>query len=57
MPIYVRGRTGDPTYHWCRNCVNFPVIYAHATPNRPKALLCPECDLLEQDGSCRTIGA
>jgi Zn finger protein HypA/HybF involved in hydrogenase expression len=55
MVIYVRGRTSDQTYHWCRNCRSFPAVYAHATPNRPTAMLCPECDGLDRQGGCHQI--
>ena len=54
MPIYVRGRD-EKTYHWCRNCPSYPPVYGHATPRRPREMLCPQCDALERGGSCRPI--
>jgi hypothetical protein len=55
--VYVRGRTSDRTYHWCRNCPKYPKVYTHATHKRPLVMLCPDCEAREQEGSCREMSA
>jgi hypothetical protein len=53
--VCVRGRTWDQTYHWYRNCRSSPAVSAHATPNHPTEMLCPEGDGLDRQSGCHQI--
>jgi len=58
MPTY-RKRKGKDTWHWCKNCSNYPTSdYDEVTMSgkeRPSyGELDNECLAKEKDGSCRT---
>ena len=58
MPEY-RKRVGSDTWHWCKNCSNWPTTgYTsenHAGKNRPRGgELDNECKAKEDAGTCRT---
>jgi hypothetical protein len=55
--VYVRGRTSDRTYHWCRSCPKYPKVYTHATYKRPQVMLCADCEARERDGICDDMSA
>jgi hypothetical protein len=55
MPTY-RKHKGSDTWHWCRNCANWPTSgYEEVTTSgRPTSgELCNQCRGKEKDGTCR----
>ena len=55
MPTY-RRRKGNDTWHWCRNCSNWPTTNYEevTTPGRPPSgELDNECLGKEKSGDCR----
>jgi hypothetical protein len=50
--IYVRDRTRDSTYHWCRECPQYPANITHSSVRRPSEHLCALCAAMERDGTC-----
>ncbi len=53
MAIYKR-RKGKDTWHWCRNCSNYPtgtdVETSYSKPTSGE--LCNECKSKENEGKC-----
>ncbi len=57
MPTYVHAE-GSTTWHWCRNCNNYPSNPSsserHPAGERPKSgTLCNTCKGKEASGDCR----
>jgi hypothetical protein len=56
MPTYVRKK-GSDTWHWCKNCSNYPTgpdVDSIITPGRPSyGELDNECKDKEKDGTCQ----
>jgi hypothetical protein len=50
---YVQGPRSR-TWHWCRNCSNYPSTIATMRPARPPTGLCKQCEAKEADGNCRS---
>jgi hypothetical protein len=50
---YVQGPRSR-TWHWCRNCSNYPSTIATMRPARPPTDLCKQCEAKEADGNCRS---
>lgn len=49
-----RRRKGSDTWHWCRNCSNYPTSNYDEKPGRPTSGdLCNECRAKEKDGTCQ----
>lgn len=48
-------KKGSDTWHWCRNCSNWPGTGSDTTgtDTRPGGDLCNECKAKEKDGNCR----
>jgi hypothetical protein len=42
MPTYVQAQ-GRDTWHWCRNCSNYPSRPAKTRATRPRGDLCNQC--------------
>jgi len=54
MPEY-RKRKGKDTWHWCKNCSNWPTENYESTWTKPKdGELDNECRAKESAGTCRT---
>lgn len=53
MASYVRA-PGSDTWHWCRNCSNYPETIASRRESRPSGDLCNQCKSKERDNTCRT---
>ena len=51
MATYVKGPNTD-TWHWCRNCNNYPSTIAKSQSTRPSHDLCNECKAKENAGNC-----
>lgn len=49
-----RKREGSDTWHWCRNCNNWPTSGYTERTSRPSGDLCNECKSKEREGTCRT---
>jgi hypothetical protein len=57
MPEY-RRRNGKDTWHWCRNCSNWPtgrkgVDYVSRKTKPTAGKLDNECRAKDRDGNCR----
>jgi len=53
MVEYVKGNATD-TWHWCKNCSQYPkTIYTRQT-TRPSYDLCNQCKSKEKEKNCRT---
>ena len=50
---YVQGRDTD-TWHWCRNCSNYPKTIVKRRQTRPSYDLCNQCRGKQKNGNCRT---
>ena len=51
---YVQGQRTD-TWHWCRNCSNYPATVVKRRKTRPTSGdLCNQCKGKERNGNCRT---
>lgn len=49
-----RRRRDSDTWHWCRNCSNWPTADFDERPMKPSGgELCNECAAKQRDGSCR----
>ncbi len=49
-----RKRNGKDTWHWCRNCQNWPTTDYKEQPNKPTTgELCNECQAKQKAGTCR----
>jgi hypothetical protein len=54
MPEY-RKKKGKDTWHWCKNCSNWPTSDYDSTSTKPSDNeLCNECKGKQKDGTCRT---
>jgi hypothetical protein len=52
--IYVQGRNTD-TWHWCRNCSNYPTAITKRRKTKPTyGDLCNQCKGKVKNGKCRT---
>ncbi len=52
MATYVKG-PGKDTWHWCKNCSNYPQSIGHTSPTKPTSgELCNECRAKEAAGTC-----
>ena len=59
MPEYRKKKDGKDTWHWCKNCSNWPTSNYesewHSGTERPKTgELDNECKAKEKDGKCTT---
>jgi hypothetical protein len=50
---YVQGPRSR-TWHWCRNCSNYPSTIGKTRPTRPSSGLCNQCTAKEADKNCRS---
>jgi len=49
-----RKRNGTDTWHWCRNCSNWPTKdYVERQTKPTSGELCNECKAKEKAGTCR----
>lgn len=49
-----RKRRGSDTWHWCRNCSNWPTTEDYTERDtRPGYDLCNECKGKEKAGNCQ----
>ena len=49
-----RRRTGSDTWHWCRNCNNWPTASYDERGTKPSSGdLCNECKAKDKAGTCR----
>lgn len=53
MATYVQGYNTD-TWHWCRNCSQYPTSIARRRETRPSGDLCNQCKSKEREGDCRS---
>jgi len=54
MPTYVKRKNSD-TWHWCKNCSNYPSekVIEKTRRSKPKgAKLCPQCESKAKRGQC-----
>lgn len=59
MPEYRKRKTGSDTWHWCKNCPNWPTSDYdsewHSGKERPKTgELDNTCKSKEDNGTCTT---
>lgn len=48
-----RKRNGKDTWHWCRNCGNWPTSdYVERSDKPTSGELCDECKDKEKNGDC-----
>jgi len=47
-----RKKRGSDTWHWCRNCKNWPTEDYTERDSRPGSDLCNECKAKERTGDC-----
>ena len=48
-----RKRKGHDTWHWCRNCSNWPTVdYEEKTAKPTTGEECNECKAKDKDGKC-----
>ena len=53
MPTY-RRKKGSDTWHWCRNCSNWPDSDNDERYSKPTSgELCNQCIAKDKDGNCR----
>ena len=53
MPTY-RKRKGGDTWHWCRNCTNWPTSNCDERSYMPTyGELCNQCIAKKKAGTCR----
>ncbi len=48
-----RKRKGTDTWHWCKNCSNWPTSNYDSKTTRPAYDLCNECKGKEKAGNCK----
>lgn len=53
MALYVQGANTD-TWHWCRNCSQYPSSVQKQQATRPSGDLCNQCKAKEREGTCRS---
>ena len=49
-----RRKNGSDTWHWCRNCTNWPTSDYDERTSRPSYDLCNQCLGKERNSDCRT---
>ena len=49
-----RKRNDSDTWHWCRNCSNWPTSDYDERTDRPSYDLCNECKGKEKAGTCKS---
>ena len=52
MTTYVKKEESD-TWHWCKNCSNYPATIAKSTAVRPSYDLCNQCKAKEDAKDCQ----
>jgi hypothetical protein len=52
MAKYVQGAGAD-SWHWCRNCTQWPDNIARQQDERPETDLCNQCEAKERHDECR----
>jgi hypothetical protein len=50
---YVKGSEID-TWHWCRNCTQYPMYIYKRSFDRPQSDLCTQCQAKEDNKDCTT---
>lgn len=53
MATYVRTK-GSDTWHWCKNCSQYPTVIGDTKYTRPESDLCNQCKAKEKDGTCKS---
>lgn len=53
MATYVKT-PGSDTWHWCRNCSDYPSRIDKTTNTRPSYDLCNQCKAKEAGNTCRS---
>ena len=49
-----RKRKGSDTWHWCKNCSNYPTSDYKEQANKPSnGELCNQCQAKKREGTCR----
>jgi len=49
---YVKA-TGSDTWHWCRNCSNYPANPSTSRQTKPSSgELCNQCQAKQREGNC-----
>jgi len=47
-------KRGRDTWHWCRNCSNWPTTDYEEKPTKPTSgELCSQCREKDRDGTCQ----
>jgi len=54
MATTYRKKKGTDTWHWCKNCGNYPTADYTETTTRPSYDLCNQCKDKEKNGNCTT---
>ena len=50
-----RKKNGSDTWHWCRNCSNWPTSNYQTSSAKPTTgELCNQCKSKEKDNNCTT---
>jgi hypothetical protein len=52
MVEYVRGSKID-TWHWCKNCTQYPMYIYQKTSVKPPSDFCEQCKTLEDNNNCK----
>ncbi len=53
MVTYVKTKDSD-TWHWCKNCTQYPTNISATTSTRPSHDLCNQCKAKEDKKDCTT---
>ena len=53
MVEYVKGSEID-TWHWCKNCTQYPIYIDQRRSDRPHSNLCDQCKAKEDNKDCTT---
>ncbi len=49
-----RKRVDNDTWHWCKNCSNWPTEDREARHTKPTSgELCDECETKDSEGNCK----
>jgi len=48
-----RKRRGSDTWHWCRNCSNWPTSDYDSRNTKPSGEFCNECLGKQNSGNCQ----
>ena len=51
MTVYVQSANSN-TWHWCKNCEEYPSNIDETTEKRPKQNLCPKCYHKDKNRDC-----